>query len=103
MRTKYAGVYGEIDSLPGCTQIGVSHSVFCPPEHRNKGRGTEANKRRLTAMKVDYGYDYALCTVDMNNAAQVRVLAANGWKCLSMFTSSKTGHLVGIYGKPLNE
>ena len=67
MRQKICGVYGEIDSLPGCTQVGVSHSVFCPPENRNKGRGTEANKRRLVFMKHDYGYDYAVCTVDLNN------------------------------------
>lgn len=101
MKTKYAGVYGEIDNLPGCSQIGVSHSVFVPPELRNKGRGKEANKRRLTSMKVDYGYDYALCTADMNNAPQIKILAANNWNFLGSFKSSKTGHFVGIYGKSL--
>ena len=94
-------MFGEIDSLPGCSQIGVSHSVFCPPEHRTKGAGTEANRRRLTLMKADYGYDYALCTVDLSNHAQLRILAANGWTQLDSFLSSKTGHKVGIFGTQL--
>lgn len=54
-------------------------------------------------MKVDYGYDYALCTADMNNSAQIKVLASNNWLFLGSFKSSKTGHFVGIYGKPLND
>jgi len=102
MRQKICGVFGEIDSLPGCSQIGVSHSVFCPPELRNEHRATEANKRRLTFMKVDYGYDYALCTVDLENRHQIKILASNGWRQLSSFISTKTGHSVGLFGRDLN-
>lgn len=101
MRTKYAGVYGEIDSLPGCSQVAVSHSVFVPEPLRGKGAATEANRRRCVHLKVDYGYDYTLCTVDLSNRAQLVVLAKNGWKQLDSFRSTKTGHLVGLFGKQL--
>lgn len=98
MRVKIKGVIGEIDSLPGCSQVGVSHAVFVPPEDRGRGWGKEANLERLTYMFNELGYDYALCTVDSANLAQVKILEGNGWKKLDEFKSSKTGHTVCLYG-----
>lgn len=103
MRTKFCGVYGEITSLPGCAQVGVSHGVYIPVDKRGNGAGTEANRRRVTSMKVDYGYDYALCTADLNNTAQVAVLTKTGWKQLDTFLSSNTGHTVGLFGRKLDD
>ena len=101
MRQKICGVYGEIDTLPGCSQVGVSHSVYCPEALRGKGIASEANKRRTVFMKMDYGYDYALCTVDLANLPQIKIMQVNGWRRLDAFTSSRTGHLVGLFGKGL--
>lgn len=101
MRTKECGVFGELTTMPGCSQVGISHAVFVPEAERGKGKATEANKRRLVHMKYDYGYDYALCTVDLSNHAQLVVLAKNKWRQLDSFTSSKTGHLVGLFGRKL--
>lgn len=98
MRYQIDGVYGEIDSLPGCTQVAVSHAVFLPPKERGKGKGTAANAKRLIMMQEELGYDYALCTVSADNHIQRELLQANHWMSLSSFYSRKTGHLVFIYG-----
>lgn len=98
MRYQINGVYGEIDSLPGCSQVAVSHAVFTPLGERNNGKGTEANKQRLAIMKESLGYDYALCTVNAANEWERRVLMKNNWKCLSSFKSSKTEHTVEVWG-----
>jgi predicted acetyltransferase len=84
--------------MPGCTQIGVSHGVFS--RERNSGMAVAANRERCKAM-LEMGYDYTLCTVDASNIAQVKVLDRNGWKFLSAFKSSKTNHVVHLYGKAL--
>ena len=49
-------VFGEIDSLPGCSQIAVSHAVFCAPEARNSSFGKQAHKERLQLLKK-LGYE----------------------------------------------
>ena len=93
-------VFGEIDSLPGCSQIAVSHAVFCNPTARNCGFGNQAHKERLALMKK-LGYDFAVCTVDLSNKYQISILEEHDWDLLAEFDSSKTGHEVGIYGKQL--
>lgn len=92
--------YAEIDSLPGCSQIAVSHAAFVNPRHRGHGVGDAAHKERL-ALMVDLGYDYTICTVDTKNTAQLQILAKNGWTRLSSFDSLKTGNTVAIYGRTL--
>lgn len=102
MRTRYAkggttiGI-GEIDNLPGCSQVAVFHSAFVLPEYRNKGEGFQAHVERLeTAIRL--GYDYAICTVQQGNTAQEKILHDNGWEEIGLFFSRKTGHYVTIYG-----
>lgn len=102
MRTRYAKggatiAIGEIDNLPGCSQVAVFHSAFVLPEYRGKGEGFQAHVERLeTAMRL--GYDYAICTVAENNTAQVNILKDNAWQQIGKFFSRKTGHYVVIYG-----
>jgi hypothetical protein len=55
---------------------------------------------RLEAIR-EYGYDYALCTVTADNAAQRRILKINGWKKLDTFVSSKTENEVIVYGRKI--
>lgn len=100
MRQNLGGVIGELSTLPGCTQIAVSHGVFVPPENRGKGLGTWANTER-TRVAHDLGYDYILCTVDSANVAQCKVMQKNGWVVLSTFKSRKTSHWVLLYGRSL--
>jgi RimJ/RimL family protein N-acetyltransferase len=93
--------FSELDPLPGCSQVVVSHNSVIYKEHRGLGHGTRANKFRIEKAKF-LGYDYILCTVDGSNEAQLRILKNNGWKKLDSFDSRKTGHNVIIFGKRLN-
>lgn len=97
MRQNINGVIGEIDSLPGCTQIAVSHSVYLPVHHRGDGLGTTANTKRKQIAFDELGYDMMICTIDGNNLPQKQILLTNGWKFLNYFVSRKTGHTVELW------
>lgn len=100
MRFNDYGVIGEIDSLPGCSQIAVFHSVFNPTE-RQVGRGDLAHKARLDKARY-LGYDLAMCTVNLENVAQGKILLNNSWRFIQGFKSSKTSHGVGLYIREIN-
>ena len=105
MRTSYVkdGVpiaCGTIDPLPGSSQVAVFHSAFVLPQYRNDGNGEQAHIGRLQAA-TDALYDYALVTIDGKNEAQKNILINNNWRCLDTFESSKTGHIVQIWGRRL--
>ncbi len=99
MRFNHYGVIGEIDSLPGCSQVAVFHSVFNPGE-KAKGVGRIAHDARLHEAH-QLGYDAAMCTVNMENIPQLRILEKAGWKNVHSFKSIKTGHTVGIFVKEI--
>lgn len=109
MRFNHYGVIGEIDSLPGCSQVAVFHSVFNPTE-RQKGRGRQvaavaAQLKQFYAARIDQarflGYNAAMCTVNMDNEAQLKILEKAGWNQVHSFNSIKTGHTVGIFVKEI--
>lgn len=97
MRTNIDGVVGEIDSLPGCSQIAVSHSVYLDIEARGQGFGSQANSKRCELAFGELGYDMMLCTVDAANVRQKKILIKNGWECLTLFISRKTNHTVELW------
>lgn len=98
MRQMLFGVVGELSTLPGCSQVVVSHGVFLPEAAREKGLGKLANRERKTMVFDELGYDCMICTVDATNTRQIAVLSDCGWNVLFEFRSSKTGHLVQIWG-----
>lgn len=97
MRQNIDGVIGEIDSLPGCTQIVVSHSVYLDKPLRGKSIAFGANIKRKRIAFDDLGYDMMICTVDYDNKSQRKILENTGWKPLTFFVSRKTGHTVELW------
>lgn len=91
----------QLDDLPGCSQVCVSHSAFVLPHLQGKGHGTKDHEFRLIQMK-ELLYDVALATVNLNNKRQVHIMERNGWKLVHTFASSKTQNSVGIYIKDIN-
>lgn len=91
----------QLDDLPGCSQVVVSHSMFIIPAYRNQGYSYKCGFDRLRMMR-DLHYDYAICTVDSSNEAEIKALNVMQFSPIGMFDSRKTGHLVRIYGKSLN-
>jgi hypothetical protein len=59
MRFSDENGFYEIDNLPGCTQVAVSHNSVIYEEQRGKGHGTKANELRIEKAKF-LGYDYIL-------------------------------------------
>lgn len=102
MRLSHRQVVCEIDTLPGCSQVAVSHSVFCPQALRGKGVGKFAHGDRMYQLREEMQYDAVVCTVNTQNTAQVHILESNGWLKACEFLSRKTGHRVAIYTKVLN-
>lgn len=100
MRFRHGDVISEIDNLPGCSQIGVFHSVFIPPALRGKGSGSIAHAERLIEAE-HLGYNCTLCTVNMDNQNQLKILYKNKWKFVHSFISDKTSNRVGIFVKDL--
>jgi predicted GNAT superfamily acetyltransferase len=96
MRYNFNGTIGEIDNLPGCSQVAVFHSVFVPPDRRSCGFGGAAHALRLEHAK-GLGYDAAICTVNMDNKAQLAILEKNHWGNALQFKSKKTGNIVGLF------
>lgn len=96
-----AGSY-ELTSLPGNSQVCVSHNAFIFEEHRGKGVGNEIHRLRLDQMRA-LGYDAAICTVKDENKVQLHILEKNGWTRAMTFRSSYTGNLVHLYVKTLRE
>lgn len=100
MRFRHGDVIGEIDNLPGCSQIAVLHSVFIPAHLRGVGKGKIAHAERL--VEADHlGYDACLCTVNLNNTAQLKILNDAGWLQVFDFISSKTDNHVGVFMKEI--
>jgi hypothetical protein len=96
MRYNFNGVIGEIDNLPGCSQVAVFHSVYSPPDRRQVGFGGAAHKLRIEQARF-LGYDAAVCTIDMKNEAQLAILEKNQWDNVLTFKSKKTVNMVGIF------
>lgn len=91
----------DVDPLPGCSQVGVIHNSFVDPSERSMGYGGEAHAMRLHDMKHEMLMDCALCTVDMTNTPQLKIMDRFGWTKAKEFKSRKTGHTVGLFVKVL--
>lgn len=100
--TRYATAVGayEITSVPGQGQLAHCHGLFIKPEKRGQGFAHKL-KRDQMGMLQYLGYDYAQCTVDASNAAQIKVLEQAGWELLTEFHNSRTGGRTQIWGKEI--
>lgn len=96
---RYATLHGayEIESLPSQPQVAHCHGFFIHKLLQRLGLG-HALKAHQNKQLAILKYDYAICTVCGNNAAQKSVLAQAGWAKLAEFTSGKTGEEVEIWG-----
>lgn len=101
MRLASKHQFYEVDSLPGCTQMAVSHSLFTPDKYRGKGLGKRGMLARLKQIE-GLGYDCVMCTTSMSNKAQTFILMWTGWIIVHRFTSTKTGNVVSVWVKNIN-
>ncbi len=78
----------QLTEFPGneC-QIGIFHNVYIKREHRGKGIGSKFHKHRLEAAKR-YGYSTVICTVNVDNVVELRILEKNNWINMGKLTDT---------------
>jgi L-amino acid N-acyltransferase YncA len=67
---------------------------------RGIGLGSKAHRDRLEKIK-ELGYNLAICTVVEKNTREIKILEKNGWKKVYVFTSSVSGHKIGLWVKDI--
>ena len=91
----------ELNTFPGSNQIVVSNHSTILPEFRKQGHGLRMAQVRLARAQMQ-GFDYMLCTVRADNAAQLRLMQkVGGWKNLDTFLSRESGVYIAIFGRGL--
>ena len=97
--TRHSTGYGAyiIEPMPSQPQLALCHGFFVKHDMRGRGLAHTLKADQGAQLQAD-GYDYAICTVDVANLAQQRVVEAAGWKRLAEFKSAKTGGQTLIYG-----
>ena len=79
-----------VDSLMGCNLIAVSHSVVIEEPYRNKGLGLALRKARLLCL-AKAGFQSELCTVRLDNEAQVKIMTKTSGRWVGQMISDKGG------------
>lgn len=93
------GAY-ELDELPGCPQVAVSHAVFIRPFARGHGYGKAQHTARLKKLS-ELGFDYVICTVRSDNIREIDILTRNQWKPLAQFMSSASEGSIELWGRKI--
>ena len=96
---RHAKTYGAycISPMPGQPQVAVTHAFFVDPAFRGKGYGKCLKSSQMTQMK-EQAFDYAICTVRADNAAQRAVLTSIGWRCIDTFHSRAQDTTIELWG-----
>lgn len=92
----------NLHPMPFCCGILVSGYVSVDPNYRRRGIGRKLNHWRQKLAR-HLGFGFLICTDVMGNIPQTRILNQEGWKQMGFFTNPRTGNLVEIRGKELEE
>lgn len=98
VKDDFVAVYysGEVTPLPGCPDIAVSHGLYC---HNGPGSGAghKAAQERMLQIK-ELGYSAVLCTVVVDNHAQIKILTKAGYHIgKSVYNRRTKNHIVVCY------
>lgn len=85
----------SLSELPGCCGILVSHNAHVCQEYRGRGVGTLLNELRIH-MAHKFRYSILLCTTDIYNKAENKVLDRNKWKSIQKFKNERTGNSISV-------
>lgn len=97
--SRYSTIHGafHIEPFPSQPQIAHCHGFYVRHDMRGQGYGHMLKEQQMNKLR-ELGYDYATCTVDANNAAQLAVLVRAGWEMLTEAFNSKTGGKTQVWG-----
>lgn len=92
----------SLSELPGCCGVVVSHGTWIKPEYRAMGIGKELSKIKMDIARY-WGYTLMICTDRNDNTPQRRILKNNGWETVDSFVNLRTGNLINIDIKYLQD
>lgn len=92
----------EIDELPGCKRVGVSHKLQILIEFQKRGYGYKAMADRLDKAR-ELGYKVLLATVVNSNKAQQKILRKFKWKEVTTWFNPTTGNDVTLWVRNLDD
>lgn len=97
--TRFANNVGafHVEPAPSQPQLAHCHGFFVRHDVRRRGHGQTLKAQQMQII-ADLGYDFAICTVDSENQAQLSILDQAGWKKLADFHNSKTGGTTELWG-----
>lgn len=87
----------HIDPVPSQPQMAHCHGFFVKHNMRRRGHGSILKELQMQVLKR-LGYDFATCTVDSENQAQITILQQAGWRMLAEFANSKSGGKTQLWG-----
>jgi|SRR5882672_9635913 len=90
----------QLEGMPGCHGMVVSHSSRIIPEMQHVGLGDHFHKERLALMR-DSGASCGICTVREDNLIQRLLLHKNGWTQVHAFLNKQTKNRVQIWVKDI--
>lgn len=99
--TTFAGTF-QVDSMPQQPQLALCHGFFVPLRQRGRKFAHQLKKQQMQFLDGE-NFDYALCTVDGANAAQLAVLTKAGWQQLAEFANTRTGGRTQIWGAKVGD
>src|SRR5574341_295163 len=86
----------ELIPMINCCGILVSTKAYVDNEYRDRGLGTLLNQVRIDIARY-LGYGILLCTNDISNEPQQKILTKNGWKQIFKFVNPRTKNTIGIH------
>jgi len=92
----------EIDPMPGCPRVGISHALQINEGCRGIGYGTRAMDERIEKAR-ELGYEVLIATVVAGNVAEEKILERFKWRPITTFDNLKTGHTVNLWVKNIND
>lgn len=85
----------ELYPMINCCGICVSTRAWVNELHRGKGIGKQLNLLRMDIARNN-GYSLLLCTDQVGNDYQRKILSANGWRDIVNFRNKRTGNELAI-------
>lgn len=86
----------ELICLPGCCGIVISTDAIVNEKYRNLGLGTLLNEMRI-GIAYQWDYPLILCTDNIKNIPQQKILEKNGWNNIHKFYNNRTANDVSIH------
>lgn len=91
-----SGAY-HIEPAPSQPQLAHCHGFYVDHDKRRQGLGSVLKAQQMRTLS-QLGYDFAICTVDGQNQAQITILQQAGWNVLAEFDNRKTGGITQVWG-----